>query len=73
MKDPHSHVLFGVDDGAQTREESAAMLKAAKEAGVTAIVAAYPGGGRPLGSYKGAVCPGAAGGCGSGYRTELGG
>lgn len=39
MKDPHSHVLFGVDDGAQTCEESVAMLKAAKEAGVTAIVA----------------------------------
>lgn len=39
MRDPHSHVLFGVDDGAQTRQESMDMLKAAKAAGVDAIVA----------------------------------
>lgn len=39
MLDIHSHILHGVDDGAQTLEEACAMVSAAKAAGVTAIVA----------------------------------
>lgn len=38
MRDIHSHILPGVDDGARTIEESLAMLEAAKAAGVTSIV-----------------------------------
>ncbi|HPF53587.1 MAG TPA: hypothetical protein P5116_03540 [Eubacteriales bacterium] len=39
MTDIHSHVLYGVDDGAKTREESIAMLKAASDCGVHRIIA----------------------------------
>lgn len=38
MRDVHSHILPGVDDGAADLEESLAMLEAAKAAGVTSIV-----------------------------------
>ena len=38
MRDIHSHILPGVDDGAQSLEESLEMLDAARTAGVTAIV-----------------------------------
>lgn len=38
MRDIHSHILPGVDDGAADLDESLAMLEAAKEAGVTSIV-----------------------------------
>lgn len=38
MRDIHSHILPGVDDGAQTLEDSLTMLEAAKAAGVTSIV-----------------------------------
>ena len=37
--DIHSHILYGVDDGAKTLEESLAMLRLAAEAGTTDIVA----------------------------------
>jgi protein-tyrosine phosphatase len=37
--DIHSHVLFGLDDGARTMEESLAMLRLAAEHGTRAIVA----------------------------------
>lgn len=33
----HSHILFGVDDGAQTLEESEAMIAAASEEGIRTI------------------------------------
>jgi protein-tyrosine phosphatase len=39
MIDIHSHVLWGLDDGAETLEESVAMLKLAAESGTTDIVA----------------------------------
>ncbi|MEO5926297.1 MAG: CpsB/CapC family capsule biosynthesis tyrosine phosphatase [Bryobacteraceae bacterium] len=39
MIDIHSHVLFGVDDGARTIEDSLAMLRMAAEHGTTDIVA----------------------------------
>ena len=39
MIDIHSHVLWGMDDGADTMEESLAMLKMAAELGTTDIVA----------------------------------
>jgi protein-tyrosine phosphatase len=39
MVDIHSHVLWGLDDGAQTQEESLAMLQMATETGTTDIVA----------------------------------
>jgi protein-tyrosine phosphatase len=39
MVDIHSHVLWGLDDGAVTREDSLAMLAMAAEAGTTDIVA----------------------------------
>jgi len=39
MVDIHSHILWGLDDGAETREESLAMLAMAAEAGTTDIVA----------------------------------
>lgn len=39
MVDIHSHIVFGVDDGAKTIEDSVAMLRIAAEAGTTDIVA----------------------------------
>jgi protein-tyrosine phosphatase len=39
MVDIHSHIVFGVDDGAKTIEDSLAMLKIAADAGTTDIVA----------------------------------
>jgi len=39
MIDIHSHILYGLDDGAQDRETSLAMLKLAFETGTTDIVA----------------------------------
>ncbi|MCP3032928.1 tyrosine protein phosphatase [Halobacillus sp. A1] len=39
MIDIHSHILPGVDDGAQTMEESIEMAQAAVEEGITTIVA----------------------------------
>jgi protein-tyrosine phosphatase len=39
MIDVHSHVLWGLDDGAETRDESVAMLRMAAEYGTTDIVA----------------------------------
>lgn len=39
MIDIHSHILWGVDDGARDREESIAMLRLAAETGTTDIVA----------------------------------
>lgn len=38
MVDIHSHILFGVDDGAQTLEESIELLKQAEKVGYTDIV-----------------------------------
>jgi protein-tyrosine phosphatase len=37
--DIHSHVLYGMDDGARTREDSVAMLRMAAEHGTTVLVA----------------------------------
>ena len=39
MVDIHSHIIFGVDDGARDIKETTNMLIAAKQAGVTQIVA----------------------------------
>jgi protein-tyrosine phosphatase len=39
MIDIHSHILWGLDDGARTLEQSLAMLKVAREFGTTDIVA----------------------------------
>ena len=39
MVDIHSHIVWGVDDGARTEEESLEMLHAAAESGTTEIVA----------------------------------
>jgi len=39
MVDIHSHIVFGVDDGAKTIEDSVAMLEIAAEGGTTDIVA----------------------------------
>jgi protein-tyrosine phosphatase len=39
MIDIHSHIIFGVDDGAKNREETEAMLMAAKSAGICEIIA----------------------------------
>jgi len=39
MIDIHSHILWGLDDGAESFEESVAMLQIAAEAGTTDIVA----------------------------------
>jgi protein-tyrosine phosphatase len=39
MVDIHSHIVFGVDDGAKTIEDSVAMLRIAADAGTTDIVA----------------------------------
>ena len=38
MIDIHSHLLYGVDDGAKTKEEAVAMLEDAKAQGVTAMI-----------------------------------
>lgn len=38
MRDMHCHILPGVDDGAQSMDESLAMVEAARAAGVTSIV-----------------------------------
>ena len=38
MRDMHCHILPGVDDGAYDLQESVAMLKAAKQVGITEIV-----------------------------------
>lgn len=38
MIDIHCHLLYGVDDGAKTIEESVAMLKAAKEQGIQIMI-----------------------------------
>lgn len=38
MKDLHSHILYGIDDGSKTIEESIEILKKAKKQGVTDIV-----------------------------------
>jgi N-acetylglucosamine-6-phosphate deacetylase len=37
--DIHSHVLYGLDDGAKTRDESVEMLRVAEESGTAHIVA----------------------------------
>jgi protein-tyrosine phosphatase len=39
MVDIHSHIVFGVDDGAKTIEDSVAMLRIAADSGTTDIVA----------------------------------
>lgn len=39
MVDIHSHILWGLDDGAETLDESLAMLQLAAESGTTDIVA----------------------------------
>ena len=39
MVDIHSHIVFGVDDGARTIEDSLAMLELAAASGTTDIVA----------------------------------
>lgn len=39
MVDIHSHILYGLDDGAKTLEESVAMVRMAAESGTTDIVA----------------------------------
>ena len=38
MRDIHSHILPGVEDGARDLDESLAMIEAAKAAGVTSVV-----------------------------------
>ncbi len=38
MIDIHCHLLYGVDDGAKTMEEAAAMLKEAAKQGINAII-----------------------------------
>lgn len=38
MVDIHCHLLYGVDDGAGTMEESVAMLKEAKDQGIDAVI-----------------------------------
>lgn len=39
MKDIHSHVLFGVDDGAPDIDSSIEMLRAAKRANIDVLYA----------------------------------
>jgi len=39
MIDIHSHILYGMDDGARTRDDSIAMLRVAAESGTTDLVA----------------------------------
>lgn len=38
MKDLHSHIMYGIDDGAKTKEESIALLTNAYQNGITDIV-----------------------------------
>ena len=38
MKDLHSHILMGIDDGSKSLEESLEILKKAEQAGITDIV-----------------------------------
>ena len=38
MVDIHTHLLFDVDDGAESLEESIAMLQEAKKQGITAMI-----------------------------------
>ena len=38
MIDLHSHILFGIDDGSESLEESIKILETAKNNGVTDIV-----------------------------------
>ena len=38
MKDLHCHLLFGIDDGSKTIEESIVLLKKMSEAGITDII-----------------------------------
>ncbi len=38
MKDIHCHILYGIDDGASTKEESLIILKKAYDEGITDIV-----------------------------------
>lgn len=38
MKDLHSHILFGIDDGSETIEESIELLKEAKRQGIDEII-----------------------------------
>lgn len=52
MIDIHSHILPGVDDGAQTEEESIALAKAAIEEGITTLVATPHHKNRHFDNYK---------------------
>ena len=38
MKDIHSHILYGIDDGTKSLEESIEILKKASTRGVTDII-----------------------------------
>ena len=38
MKDLHSHVLYGIDDGSKSIEESIALLKKLEESGTTDLM-----------------------------------
>ena len=38
MRDIHSHIMYGIDDGASTKEESLSILKKAYDEGITDIV-----------------------------------
>ena len=38
MTDIHTHVLFNIDDGPETLEESIQLLKSCKEAGINTVV-----------------------------------
>ncbi len=38
MRDIHSHIMYGIDDGASTKEESLSILKKAYDDGITDIV-----------------------------------
>ena len=44
--DIHSHVLYGLDDGAKSREQSLQMLELAVQSGTTDIVATPHANGR---------------------------